>query len=223
MDDIRLPETLRLGSATAGHQIEGDNCACQEWHQEIHDPRRAAQGRVPSGRACDHWNRYRADVDLIAGLGHQAYRYSIEWSRIEPEEGRRDDAAYAHYRDLTERLAARGIQPWISVCHYTHPQWFEEKGGCVGDDDRERCRYIALHLAAVHEAFRLGVDVRVYCYWSLMDNFEWGSFVPRFGLVEVDYRTFRRAPKPSAWFYRDLIRNRNLASLTTREGSEMIP
>ena len=412
MDDIRLPEMLRLGSATAGHQIEGDNVHCQEWHQEMHDPRKAAQGRVPSGKACDHWSRYREDVDLIAGLGHQAYRYSIEWSRIEPEEGRRDDAAYAHYRDLTERLVAHDIQPWISVCHYTHPQWFEEKGGyndeaniacferhcawlaerfgdlaagwvlhnefngggpaaarrkinylkavargarairpfsqapttyahagdlteplrrgdpfdeaaaatedllanewvfhairtgeivhpgvdgewcpwvkdsidwwglnyyrrrrmdarrsdqragfppwsarrvihrvppgdrkaeglavdetypdgllamllrlpdkpaivCengyVGDDDAERVRFIAAHLAAVCEAVRLGADVRVYCYWSLMDNFEWGSFVPRFGLVHVDYDTFARAPKPSALFYRELIRTRVLS------------
>ena len=83
---LTLPDGLLLGSATAGHQIEGDNRACQEWHQEMHDPRKAAEGRVPSGKACDHWNRCRQDVDLIADLGHQAYRYSIEWSRIEPEE-----------------------------------------------------------------------------------------------------------------------------------------
>jgi beta-glucosidase/6-phospho-beta-glucosidase/beta-galactosidase len=112
-------------------------------------------------------------VDLIADPGHQAYRFSIEWSRIEPRPGRRDD-------------------------------------------DSERRRYVALRLAAVHEALRLGVGVRGYLYWSMMDNFEWGSFVPRFGLVHVDFHTYQRTPKPSAFFYRNIIRARGLDSESAR-------
>jgi beta-glucosidase len=84
------------------------------------------------------------------------------------------------------------------------------ENGYVGDDDRERIRYLALHLAAVHEALRLGVEVRGYLYWTTMDNWEWGSFAPRFGLVHVDFKTFRRTPKPSAHFYRDVIRRRGV-------------
>ncbi|MCC7407329.1 MAG: glycoside hydrolase family 1 protein, partial [Phycisphaeraceae bacterium] len=72
-------------------------------------------------------------------------------------------------------------------------------------DDRWRIVYLALHLSAVHEAIQRGVDVRGYMHWSLMDNYEWGSFVPRFGLVEVDFNTYQRTPRPSASFFRDII------------------
>ena len=71
-------------------------------------------------------------------------------------------------------------------------------------------------LAAVHEALRLGVDVRGYLYWSMMDKFEWGSFVPRFGLVHVDFHTYQRTPKPSAFFCRNIIRARGLDSESAR-------
>ena len=91
------------------------------------------------------------------------------------------------------------------------------ENGYVGDDDRERIRYIALHLAAVRHAIDLGVDVRGYLYWSTMDNWEWGSFAPRFGLVQVDFQTFRRTPKPSSQSYRDVIHQRGIdAELLSR-------
>jgi beta-glucosidase len=69
---------------------------------------------------------------------------------------------------------------------------------------------LARHLAAAHEAIQRGVDLRGYLHWSTMDNFEWGSFVPRFGLVHVDYQSFKRTPKPSAYFFRDVIRANGL-------------
>jgi beta-glucosidase len=80
------------------------------------------------------------------------------------------------------------------------------ENGCSTSDDRFRIVYLALQLSALSEAIERGVDVRGYFYWSLMDNYEWGSFVPRFGLVAVDFETFQRTPKPSALFYREVIR-----------------
>lgn len=79
------------------------------------------------------------------------------------------------------------------------------ENGCSCDDDRLRIIYIALNLCALHEAIDRGLDVRGYFYWSLMDNFEWGSFIPRFGLVDVDFDTFKRTPKPSSHFFREII------------------
>lgn len=83
------------------------------------------------------------------------------------------------------------------------------ENGLSGDDDW-RILYIALHLNALHEAIRMGVDVRGYFYWSLMDNYEWSSFVPKFGLIDVNFETFERKFKNSAYFYRDIIRNNGL-------------
>lgn len=80
------------------------------------------------------------------------------------------------------------------------------ENGCSCNDDRLRIVYLAFYLSAVHDALLRGVDLRGYLYWSLMDNYEWGSFKPRFGLVNVDFTTFERRPKPSAMFFREIIR-----------------
>jgi beta-glucosidase len=405
---ITFPQDFLWGSATAGHQIEGDNIHSQFWFDEQQegfwqgDSERKV--RATSGKACDHYRLYRQDVDLLAELGHQGYRMSIEWSRIEPAEGEWNATAVDHYIDLLIRLSQKGIRVFVTLHHFTHPLWFEQMGGfrkrdnlrfverylvyllpqissyvsgwnvinefnlwgwlnptpetaqykfnmlrfhalgyhlikkyssapvssahafihwfprryhdsldrrmtdyvdyltnefffhairtgelvyptvdaeidplvkgamdfwavnyytrhmvdarkaglqgprfqhkelklipmdfyleefypeglianlerltdrpvfitengCAAIDDRFRIAYLALQLSALKEAIDRGVDVRGYFYWSLMDNYEWGSFVPRFGLVEVDFNTFKRTPKPSALFYREIIRN----------------
>lgn len=420
---VSFPAGFLWGSATAGHQIEGGNVHSDWWAMEHGTQPRFPGLRIdePSGRACDSWRRWREDVELLATLGHRAYRLSLEWSRLEPEPGVHDEAALATYVAQLEALVARGIQPWVTLHHFVHPLWFERLGafreaanaerflghvewlvpriahlvsgwfvfnefnlgrkpgdastkttlirtharayhaikahssapvstahahvhwfprrlddpfdlaltrwldwathgfwfhairtgeiiqpdqdmivdpqvkgtcdlwavnyytrhmvdarsashegprfahkrlrlidrdfyleeffpeglvanlerirdkpviisenGCSCDDDRWRIAYLALHLSAVHEAIQRGVDVRGFLYWSLLDNWEWGSFVPRFGLVDVDRTTFRRTPKPSAAFYREIIAAnalrpemvaRHLDHLPTQRGS----
>ena len=81
LKDFTCPAGFLWGSATAGHQIEGDNCNAQ-WYKHELDP--DFHG-VPSGKACNHYELFREDARMVAELGHQAYRMSIEWSRIEPE------------------------------------------------------------------------------------------------------------------------------------------
>ena len=403
---VSFPAGFLWGSSTAGHQIEGDNVYSQQWHAEqrgdfwVKDPTINAV----SGKACDHLRLWREDVDLIAALGHQAYRLSVEWSRIEPRAGEWDDTALDFYVALLERLNERGIRPFVTLCHIAHPQWFEELGGfgrpenlrhferyvehivpriaplvhgwnvlnefnggrsttdaaykfqltrvhargyhlikqhssapvstahafihwmprryhdpidrmmtelidyctneflfhairtgelvypyadaqydpevkgaidfwavnsytrhmvdarsasaegarfahkrvklipmdgfyleelypeglianlerlkdrpvyitengCAATDDRWRIVYLALHLSALAEAIERGVDLRGYFYWSTMDNYEWYSFVPRFGLVHVDFESFARTPRPSAHLYHDIIRRNGL-------------
>ncbi len=421
---IRFPQGFLWGSATSGHQIEGDNIHSQAWHNEQQpefyhgDPDRVV--RAPSGKACDHYRLYPVDVELIAALGHRAYRMSIEWSRIEPLEGQWDHQALDHYLDLLDRLAHKGIQVFVTLHHFTHPLWFERLGGfgkadnrrfferylallvprisphvsgwlvinefnqwgglaagpsiaplkfnmlrahalgyhlikqystapvssahafihwfprrfhdaldrrmtdfadfttnefffhalrtgeliypnvdaeydpevkgafdfwavnyytrhmvdarlagfdgprfrhkelrmvpmrffleemypegliaclerlddhpvhitengCAADDDRFRIVSLALHLSALHEAIERGVDVRGYFHWSLMDNYEWTSFLPRFGLVGVDFTTFRRTPKPSAFFYQEVIENNGFSGETVRLYLDALP
>lgn len=416
---VTFPKDFVWGSATASYQIEGDNVDSYLWHDEqqgkfwVNDPRIT----VPSGKAADHYRLYREDVDLIAELGHQAYRMSLEWSRIEPREGEWNEAAVAFYVDLLERLQQRGVKVFVTLAHISYPYWLEQRGGlgqpenlkyleryanyivpriaqlvegwnvlnefnggrsakdapykfamlraharcyhvikqyssapvstahafvhwfprrfhdptdnmltkyvdfvtnefffhairtgeliypyadsqfdaevkgaidfwaintytrqmvdarsatlegprfqhkrmqmipmqnfyleemypeglianlerlkdlpvyitengCAASDDRFRIVYLALYLSALGEAIERGVDVRGYFYWSTMDNYEWYSFVPRFGLVHVDFDTFARTPKPSAYFYRDLIRQHGFNQNTIRRYLHELP
>ena len=394
LPDFNMPEGFLWGSATAGHQIEGYNVHSQWWHKEQHDP-----ALEKSGKACNHYELFKEDVQLISDLGHQAYRFSLEWSRFEPVMGQWNQNAEKHYIELLQELKEKGIKIFVTLLHGTHPQWFEEIGafakydnlkyfenyiqkvvplvsdyvdgwcvlnenispalghgdlnfnfikahargyhiikqysnapvstahafvqrypnrmydefdnvmakltdfrangfllhairtgdlvypykdaeyvpevkdtvdlwsvniytrslvdsrkkdlkaerfdhkklkminmefyldemypegttamlerlmdkpvyitenGCSCNDDRFRIVYISLYLSAIKDAIKNGVDIRGYFYWSLMDNYEWGSFLPRFGLVNVDFKTFKRTLNPSANFYRDIIKN----------------
>lgn len=392
-----FPHDFLWGSATAAYQIEGDNVHAALWARE------AELKWTPSGKACNSYALYKEDIELIKRLGHQVYRFSINWSRIESADGQWNAEAIEHYVDLCRRLVTAGIKPFITLYHGEHPEWFERiggwkvaenlhlwerfvsrmvpllapfsagwivlnefNGGFGGDsasrkylmmkahavgyhlikqhsaapvssahafihwqprryhdkldnitsdlndwmqnefffhavrtgefvypqfdakpdplfkgsvdywgvnmytrhmadarsvrgegatyvhkvmplidadfwlkeffpecmvsnlerladkpviitengaactDDRFRIVYLALHLCALREAMDRGVDVRGYFAWSLMDNWEWGSFAPRFGLCHVDYTTFVRTPRPSAWFFKDIIANRGL-------------
>jgi beta-glucosidase len=121
-----FPEGFVWGTATAAHQIEGGNWNNDWWAWE-HAPGTPCE--EPSGDACDSWNRWADDVDLVAGLGLGTYRFSIEWSRIEPEPGEWSHAAIAHYRAQCEALLARGVEPTVTFHHFTTPRWVAAAGG----------------------------------------------------------------------------------------------
>jgi beta-glucosidase len=124
--NARFPAGFQWGVATAAHQIEGGNVSNDWWAWE-HDP---ASGVVePSGDACDSWHRWADDVALVADMGLDTYRFSIEWSRIEPEEGEWSAASIARYRALCEALRGRGIQPTVTFHHFTTPRWVVAQGG----------------------------------------------------------------------------------------------
>ena len=97
------------------------------------------------------------------------------------------------------------------------------ENGLSCNDDRFRIVYIAEYLAAVNEAIRLGADVKGYLYWSLLDNYEWGSYKPKFGLYSVDYDTFERIQKPSAAFYREIIENNGVTNRIIKKYLNEIP
>ncbi len=131
MTDKKFPEGFYWGSATASYQVEGGIESC-DWAEA------AREGRVPPcGKACDHYNLYEADFDLIKDLSHTAHRFSIEWARIEPEEGRFDHNEVAHYRKVLKALRDRNIKPFVTIWHFTLPVWFSESGGFERKDSPE--------------------------------------------------------------------------------------
>ena len=125
MPEITFPEPFLWGTATAAHQIEGGNVNNDWWAME-HDP--SSGCRDVSGDACDSFNRYEEDIALIADLGLGAYRFSLEWSRIEPEEGEFSRVALDHYRRMAATCHEHGIQPVVTYHHFTHPRWLADAG-----------------------------------------------------------------------------------------------
>ena len=121
-----FPQGFLWGAATAAHQVEGNNVHSDWWAWE-----QAGRVRFPSGLACGHYQRFAQDFDLAAQLGHNAHRFSIEWSRLEPEEGRWDDEALAHYVDVVRALRQRRLEPIVTLHHFTTPQWLTREGGWV--------------------------------------------------------------------------------------------
>lgn len=116
------------GTSTSSHQVEGNNKNNDWWEWE-------AEGKLkePSGLACDHYNRYEQDFDLITKLGQNAHRLSVEWSRLEPEENVWNEEEFKHYEKVFQALHARGIEPIVTLHHFTSPLWFTRKGGWMQD------------------------------------------------------------------------------------------
>ena len=154
---MTFPTGFYWGAATASYQVEGgiENC---DWAKA------AREGRVPvCGAACEHYTRYEADFDIAKSLGHNCHRLSIEWARIEPEDGKFDEKAIEHYRDVLKALRARGLEPFITIWHFTLPLWFSEIGGFERADAPEKfaryCAFVAdklgdlcTHFATMNEA-----------------------------------------------------------------------
>lgn len=150
----QFPKGFFWGAATSAHQVEGGNR--NDWTEwEIENAKLKVQSaklrkfpdyilqRYPnplqeenyiSGKACDHYNRYEEDFDSAKSLGHNAHRFSLEWSRIEPEEGTFDEKEIEHYRKVIQALRFRGIEPFVTLWHWTLPLWLRDKGGVLAKD-----------------------------------------------------------------------------------------
>jgi beta-glucosidase len=126
-DDLRFPDGFHWGTATSSHQVEGNNTKNQWWAWE-QEGGHIEDGTV-SGSACDHYNRFEEDFAMSREFGHNAHRFSIEWSRIEPEQGVWDEREVDHYRKVVESLHKNSLTPFVTLHHFTNPVWFEELGG----------------------------------------------------------------------------------------------
>lgn len=146
-----FPDDFLWGASTAGHQVEGGNY--DQWTiwelahaKELADGAETRMNAMPtwqryaipkeakdpnnyvSGKGVDHFHKYREDFDILKNLNLNAFRFSIEWSRVEPEMGVWDKAAFDHYHNYIAEMKQRGIEPILNLWHWTHPVWFEEIG-----------------------------------------------------------------------------------------------
>jgi beta-glucosidase len=130
------------GTAVSHYQVEGDDdCDWTAWEQGGRTRGEAC------GRAVDSWDRYESDAGLARYAGANAFRFSVSWSRIEPREGWFDDAALARYMRLVDHLLAIGLEPCLTLFHYTHPLWFHDRTPWTSAASVERFRRFAAHLA----------------------------------------------------------------------------
>jgi beta-glucosidase len=129
-----FPRNFLWGASTAAHQIEGNNLNNDWWELE---ERSAGYGVEFSGDACDSYHRYREDMHLLAEAGCNSYRFSLEWSRIEPLPGKFSNALLAHYRRMIDTARELGLQPVVTLHHFTHPRWFGARGAWLADDATE--------------------------------------------------------------------------------------
>jgi beta-glucosidase len=120
-----FPDKFLWGCATAGAQVEGNNTSSDLWALE-HIPH--SMFKEPSGDACDHYHRYPQDIALLADLGFNTYRFSIEWSRIEPEEGQFSTAELEHYRRVLATCREHQLTTLVTYSHFAMPLWFAKKG-----------------------------------------------------------------------------------------------
>ncbi|MFT4280102.1 glycoside hydrolase family 1 protein [Microbacterium sp.] len=136
-ETVPAPEGFIWGAATAAHQIEGQNVNTSHWEYEYSENTTVQE---PSGDAVDSYHRYPEDIALLAAGGLTAYRFSIEWARIEPEKGVVSRAQLDHYRRMIDTCRDAGVEPIVTLHHFTVPRWQGRDGGWYADDVVDRFR-----------------------------------------------------------------------------------
>ncbi len=191
--NARFPDEFVWGTATAAHQIEGGNVNNDWWDWEHKAGTLCAE---PSGDACDSWHRWLEDLEIVASLGLSSYRFSLEWSRIEPAEGEWSHAAVAHYRRIGEALLERGIEPVVTFHHFTTPRWVAAAGGWTEPMTAERfARFVERAARELAPVLRRACTLNEPNIVATM-GYEMGLFPP--GLADASERDRANATLVSA-------------------------
>lgn len=137
---LSLPPGFLWGAATASYQVEGNNYSdWTVWEKSQRRCRDLQKKGLPlethvAGVATDHYNRFEEDFQMAKELGHNVHRLSLEWSRIEPEEGKFNQTEIDHYKEVMKSLRAKGIEPMVTIWHTSYPVWFAKKHGWSSPD-----------------------------------------------------------------------------------------
>jgi beta-glucosidase len=150
---LKFPQSFLWGAATSSHQIEGNNLKNDWWAWE-------AKGRTTdlSGAACDSYHRFAEDFDIAQRMHHNAHRFSVEWSRIEPAQGVWDNEAIDHYKNVVKALKARGLEPVVTLHHFTNPAWTTPLGAWENPKMADWFQKYAEKMVIA-----LGGDVKYWC------------------------------------------------------------
>lgn len=203
MMDYKFPECFLWGAATAAHQVEGNNLNSDGWVLEHLPDTIFAE---PSGDACDHYHRYPADIALLAELGFNAYRFSVEWARIEPEEGEFSYAELEHYRRMLAACHEHGLTPVVTLHHFTSPRWLLRAGGWLDDKTPARfaryCERVTGHLgdligaACTFNEPNLAVLLAEILPFNLQEGPWWDTAAAAFGVTPDRLGLFQFVTQP---------------------------
>ena len=160
-----FPKDFLWGSATAAHQIEGNNIYSNNWYNELESLKKGWNGEA-SGTACNHYNMVEEDIELLGKLGHQAFRMGVEWARIEPHEGEFNKEATDHYVRELALLKEKGIKTFVTLVHFSVPKWFADKGDF---QNLENLKYFERYLNYILPKISPYVD-----FWNVINEFNLG-------------------------------------------------
>ncbi len=153
-----FPKDFIWGTATAAHQIEGnnENTNWGEWEKDTTHIKDKSNAKI----AVDGWNRAKDDIKLMKDLGVNSYRFSLAWNKIEPENDKFDETSLRHYDDLINDLKANNIEPMITLHHFTHPQWFEQLGAFEREENiKHFVEFSKLVFARYHDRVKFWVTL----------------------------------------------------------------
>jgi len=154
---LKFPQNFFWGAATSAYQVEGNNQNCDWWEWE-----KKVGLKEVSGLACRHYELFKEDFDLAKELNHNAHRLSIEWSRVEPQEGEFSKKEIEHYIDVILALKQRNLEPIVTLHHFTNPLWFARLGGW---QNKKAVYYFLQYVSRIVEA--LCANVR---YWVTINE-----------------------------------------------------
>ena len=181
MLSFKFPKNFYWGAATSSHQVEGGNLNdwsewekknatrlakeaglfWQKWQQKKFPEMFKAENYL-SGLSCDHYHLFREDFEIAKNLNHNAHRFSLEWSRLEPKKGSFNEKEIGHYRQVVEALCQKGIEPFLTVWHWTNPLWIRDLGGW---ENQETVDYFSDYLRKVVSSLREQVK-----FWIVLNE-----------------------------------------------------
>jgi beta-glucosidase len=206
---FHFPPDFRWGVATASHQVEGDNVNNQWWAWEQQEGR-IKQGHT-SGRACDWWENAEEDFALAESIGLNAMRLSVEWSRVEPEPGTFDETALERYRAMLQDLNDRGIEPMVTLHHFSNPLWLEKQGAWVNEGTIAYFeRYVERVVRALGDQTELWCTINEPNVYSVMGYLR-GIFPPGEENVKAGMTVLRNMLRAHAAAYRVIHRSQGAA------------
>lgn len=192
----QFPKNFLWGAATSSYQVEGGNVHCDWWAWE------KKTGKVQSANACEHFIRFEQDFDLARDLNHNAHRMSVEWSRIEPVEGQFDQAVIEHYIKVVSALRVRGIEPIVTLHHFTNPAWVSESGGWTDRRSIQRFgRFCAVIIPALAPYVRYWITINeptiyfshsfMFGVWPPQAKSLWKAKAVRDHMVDAHIKVYR--------------------------------
>lgn len=195
--EFAFPKKFLWGVASAAHQVEG-GCTNNNWSRwetsQKPDGAPRIKTRETAGAACEHWTRYPDDIELIKELGCNAYRMSVEWSKIEPRPGEFDESVLAHYREVILALQAAGIEPMVTLHHFTNPIWFEDLGAF---EKSENIKYLVRFSEKVFAALHDHVT-----YWCTLNE---PAVYASMGYFMAEFPPGKRNPKLTGTVLKNML------------------